>query len=67
MSWYSYFKLLKKYDGDLRQASKREIDECRTENFVNPSAALQVATEHYAEEKRKALSRVYAGIKERSY
>lgn len=50
MGWYDYYKLLEKYDGDLKAASKEEMDFCARANPNTPMAAARIAMrEYYAE------------------
>ena len=50
MGWFTYYKLLKKYNGDLAKASKEEMDNAYKSNPNTPSAAMELAKRKYAEE-----------------
>lgn len=53
MSWYDYYKLLKKYAGDLSKATQDEILEVLIKNNFDPNEAMKLAREFYNEEQAK--------------
>ena len=55
MSWQDYYRLLKKYDGDLRQATKEERNEALAGNPNDPASALMIAERKYLELKTKEV------------
>ena len=52
MSWRDYYNLLEKYDGDLRKATKEELDYAWRGNPNNPHDALRLAKIKYKEAKK---------------
>jgi hypothetical protein len=56
MSWFTFYKLLRKYDGDINKASPNELRCADRANPGNPFAALRMAREKYqAEREREEL------------
>jgi len=47
MGWYTYYKLLEKYNGDLTKATKEEMDNAYKSNPNTPSRAREIAEEKY--------------------
>ena len=56
MGWYTYFKLLKKYRGDLSKATKDEIKDAVLSNPNNPWRAQEIAREKYNQEMLSEVS-----------
>ena len=54
MSWQDYYCLFEKYDGDLSEASKEELDYARRGNPNTPTEALELAQREWA---RKCVCR----------
>ena len=55
MGWYTYYKLLEKYDGDLSRATAYEMEEAAKSNPNTPPRALEIAREKWNQEKVKNL------------
>jgi len=47
MDWIDYYYLLLKYDGNLENVSKEELEWAREGNSNNPVDALNLAKEKY--------------------
>lgn len=52
MGWYTYYKLLKKYEGDLSKATEDEMKDAWLSNPNTPPKALEIARGKYEAEKR---------------
>ncbi len=48
MGWYTYYKLLEKYGGDLSKATEAEMDNAFKSNPNTPDRARAIAEEQYA-------------------
>ena len=57
MSWQDYYRLLKKYDGDLRQATKEERKEALAGNPNDPASALALAEKIYLQKETEKFKR----------
>jgi hypothetical protein len=53
MGWLTFYKLLRKYDGDINRASPRELKCADRANPNNPFAALRMAKEKFEAEQRR--------------
>lgn len=53
MGWYTYYKLLKKYDGDLSKATEDEMKDAWLSNPNTPPKALEIAREKFEAEKQE--------------
>ncbi len=53
MGWYTYFKLLKKYNGNLKKATKEELKEAVLSNPNDPRSALALARKKWEEEQQQ--------------
>lgn len=58
MGWYTYYKLLEKYSGDLTKATKDEIKDAVLSNPNTPDKALEIAKDKYFQRPS-----VYTGVK----
>ncbi len=58
MGWFNYYTLLKKYDGDLSKASKRELDFAEHCNPENPYDARALAEKKWKVEHEKQTAQV---------
>jgi hypothetical protein len=47
MGWFTYYKLLKKYGGNIDNASSEELEYAAKCNPNNPPDALKLAQEKY--------------------
>ena len=61
MGWLNYYRLLERYGGDLRRASKEELREAAAWNPNTPGEARVLAERIYAEEQAKQLERLEKG------
>jgi len=52
MSWWDYYRLLKKYNGDLSKAKPEELEEAAKANPNDPSTALWIAMQKYKAERK---------------
>ena len=53
MGWYTYYRLLEKYNGDLSKASDYEKKDAYLSNPNTPPRALEIAREKYNQEQSK--------------
>ncbi len=53
MGWYTYFRLLEKYNGDLTKATNDEMKDAYLSNPNNPPRALEIAREKFKQEQTK--------------
>lgn len=51
MGWYTYYKLLEKYNGDLSKATPEEMDGAAKSNPNTPPRALEIAREKFNQKK----------------
>ena len=54
MSWRDYFRLLERYNGTLRRATRAELNEAAKNNPNTPAAARALAEHIYQKEQDKA-------------
>ena len=65
MSWRDYYYLFEKYDGDLSEASRKELHEARVGNPNTPEDALRLAQQEWARTCiRKAASALGLEVEE---
>lgn len=63
MGWYTYFKLLQKYNGDLYKATDDEMHDAALSNPNTPPRALEIAREKYDQEQyQKQTELIYCSI-----
>jgi hypothetical protein len=62
MKWKTFYKLLRKYDGDLNRASPHELRCADIASSGNPFTALRLAREKYeaGKEREEWEARLYA-------
>ena len=53
MSWFDYYRLLEKYDGNLEKATKEEMAYAARCNPNNPPDARALAEKKWAEKAEK--------------
>jgi hypothetical protein len=53
MGWYTYFRLLEEYHGDLSKATEDEMKDAYLSNPNTPPRALEIAREKYNQEQAK--------------
>jgi len=56
MGWYTYFKLLEKYHGDLTKATREERKNAALSNPNNPRSALALARKQWKAEQQKTAA-----------
>ena len=55
MGWRDYYRLLKKYKGDLSKASPEELEDARRGNPNTPEDALKFALERYKDDVKELI------------
>lgn len=53
MGWFQYYRLLEQYNGDLKKATKEELDRAAKGNPNNPTDARLLAELKWREEQEK--------------
>lgn len=54
MGWMDYYRLLEKYDGNFKKASRQEKREAARANPNDPFSARMLATQKYREAQKEA-------------